>query len=68
MSLRERTAWPDIATALERLPAAILPVGATEQHGSHVGCGMDAALQLKTLIDIAKEIGDWEILHYSHLF
>jgi creatinine amidohydrolase len=24
--------------------AAILPVGATEQHGPHLGCGMDTAL------------------------
>ena len=24
--------------------SAILPVGATEQHGPHLGCGMDAVL------------------------
>lgn len=77
--------------------AAMLPVGATEQHGPHLGCGMDTviaerlcsavagqtkvpvlpvlpygcslghsrkwpgtiALQPTTLIQIAKEIGDW---------
>ena len=36
--------WPDVAEHLNRKPAAILPVGATEQHGPHMGCGMDAVL------------------------
>jgi creatinine amidohydrolase len=77
--------------------AAILPVGATEQHGIHLGCGVDAvladrlcaavaaktqvpmlpvlaygcslghsrrwpgtlAIKPMTLIELAKEIGDW---------
>jgi creatinine amidohydrolase len=77
--------------------AAILPVGATEQHGPHLGCGVDAvladklcaavaaktkvpmlpplsygcslghsrrwpgtlAIQPITLIELAKQIGDW---------
>src|ERR1700730_6724506 len=37
--------WAELSADLE--PAgrsAILPVGATEQHGPHMGCGMDAVL------------------------
>ena len=33
---------PDQLTAASQ--AAILPVGATEQHGPHMGCGMDAVI------------------------
>jgi creatinine amidohydrolase len=40
----ERT-WPEIPQDLERASlAAMLPVGATEQHGPHLGCGMDTVL------------------------
>jgi creatinine amidohydrolase len=100
--------WEEIG----RLPAqgmdtALLPVGATEQHGPHMGCGMDAeiarhlchsvaeetdaallpvlpygcsighsqrwpgtlALQPKTMIDIAKQIGDWVFASgFKHFF
>lgn len=44
MSLWEKQPWPDVAKKLNELAAAILPVGATEQHGPHMGCGMDAVL------------------------
>ena len=44
MSLLEQMPWPDVAEKLESIPAAILPIGATEQHGPHMGCGMDAVL------------------------
>lgn len=38
-------AWPELPAALEAAAfAAILPVGATEQHGPHLGCGMDWVL------------------------
>ncbi len=44
MNWSERS-WTELA---EDIPAAgkaaILPVGATEQHGPHMGCGMDAVL------------------------
>lgn len=44
MNWSERS-WAELA---EDIPAArdaaILPVGATEQHGPHMGCGMDAVL------------------------
>ncbi|MEA1835154.1 creatininase family protein [Methylobacterium durans] len=40
----ERT-WEEIPGALGAVKyAALLPVGATEQHGPHLGCGMDFAL------------------------
>src|SRR5690349_9973629 len=34
--------------------AAILPVGATEQHGPHLGCGMDAVLAELLCTEVAK--------------
>ena len=37
--------WQELPADLDRTGrAAILPVGATEQHGPHMGCGMDAVL------------------------
>jgi len=37
--------WAELSADLEAAGrAAILPVGATEQHGPHLGCGMDAVL------------------------
>lgn len=44
MSLLEQMPWPDVDLKLKAIPAAILPIGATEQHGPHMGCGMDAVL------------------------
>jgi creatinine amidohydrolase len=44
MQWSERT-WTELAGDLaESASAAILPVGATEQHGPHMGCGMDWVL------------------------
>lgn len=43
--------WRELATDIEAAShAAILPVGATEQHGPHLGCGMDTAAA-ETLCD-----------------
>lgn len=40
-----RLTWAELPETLARAQhAAILPVGATEQHGPHMGCGMDAVL------------------------
>jgi len=40
-----RTTWDEIPDKLEAANyAAILPIGATEQHGPHMGCGMDYVL------------------------
>ncbi len=44
MNKLEQMPWPDVAEKLKSIPAAILPIGATEQHGPHMGCGMDAVL------------------------
>lgn len=57
MTLWEQTAWPDIAGKLSTIPAAILPVGATEQHGPHMGCGMDAVLADKLCKAVAEKTG-----------
>jgi creatinine amidohydrolase len=44
MMWSERT-WAELPTDLKAAKgAAILPVGATEQHGPHMGCGMDTRL------------------------
>jgi creatinine amidohydrolase len=57
MSLWDQHAWPDIAKKLAETPAAILPVGATEQHGPHMGCGMDAVLADKLCKAVAQKTG-----------
>ena len=44
MNLLEQMPWLDVAAKMKVVPAAILPIGATEQHGPHMGCGMDAVL------------------------
>jgi creatinine amidohydrolase len=47
--------WPEIAALPPRgIDAAILPVGATEQHGPHLGCGMDSALAERVCADVAE--------------
>lgn len=44
MQWAERT-WTELPDDLQAVSAAaILPVGATEQHGPHLGCGMDFVL------------------------
>lgn len=35
--------------------AALLPVGATEQHGPHMGCGMDAEIAFQLCRSVAQE-------------
>lgn len=57
MNWSERS-WAELA---EDIPAAgraaILPVGATEQHGPHMGCGMDAVLADILCKAVAAETG-----------
>jgi creatinine amidohydrolase len=44
LAWNERT-WAELPGDLDAVAgAAILPVGATEQHGPHLGCGMDSVL------------------------
>lgn len=40
-----RLTWEEVGNLVAQgIDGAILPVGATEQHGPHLGCGMDAAI------------------------
>jgi creatinine amidohydrolase len=57
LNLLEKMPWPDVAETLKQIPAAILPIGATEQHGPHMGCGMDAVLADKLCKAVSKETG-----------
>ena len=50
-----RLTWPELASAIPAsCRAAILPLGATEQHGPHLGTGMDSVLA-ETL---CREVGE----------
>ena len=50
--------WSEVPGALESaMGAAILPVGATEQHGPHMGCGMDFVLADKLCREVARRTG-----------
>jgi creatinine amidohydrolase len=52
----ERT-WEEIPTDLNAAArAAILPVGATEQHGPHLGCGMDFVLADVLTREVSKHV------------
>lgn len=44
MPTLETMPWPKVAEYVKENSAAILPIGATEQHGPHMGCGMDYVL------------------------
>lgn len=47
--------WCELPADLEAVGhAAILPVGATEQHGPHLGCGMDWVLADKLCTEVAR--------------
>ena len=53
----ERT-WAELPKDLAAAgQAAILPVGATEQHGPHMACGMDAVLADKLCAEVATRTG-----------
>jgi len=50
--------WAELAHDIPAaVRAAILPVGATEQHGPHMGCGMDAVLADLLCKAVAAETG-----------
>lgn len=50
--------WPEIGAVLNLAGrAAILPVGATEQHGPHLGCGMDFVLADRLCRAVAERTG-----------
>lgn len=53
-----RMTWEEIgALPGTGVDAAILPVGATEQHGPHLGCGMDAEIAARVCRDAAAATG-----------
>ena len=48
--------WQEIAALTDAgIDAAILPVGATEQHGPHMGCGMDAEIAFQLCRAVAEK-------------
>ncbi len=50
-------AWSEIGADLAAAShAALLPVGATEQHGPHMGCGMDAVLAEKLCAAVSARV------------
>ncbi|TVP78376.1 MAG: creatininase family protein [Puniceicoccaceae bacterium] len=50
--------WPEILEMIENgSDAAILPIGATEQHGPHLGTGMDSVLANKLCAEIGQRTG-----------
>ncbi|ODN66384.1 Creatinine amidohydrolase [Methylophaga muralis] len=47
--------WEEVADAVKNgVDTALLPVGATEQHGPHMGCGMDSAIADTLCREVAK--------------
>ncbi len=53
----ERT-WEELPADLASVAAAaILPIGATEQHGPHLGCGMDFVLADRLCRDVSTATG-----------
>jgi creatinine amidohydrolase len=56
--LWSRRTWAELAHDLAAVGhCAMLPVGATEQHGPHMGCGMDAVLADKLCAAVAERTG-----------
>ncbi|MGB0665002.1 MAG: creatininase family protein [Pontibacterium sp.] len=52
----QQMTWPEVADAVKSgIDTAILPVGATEQHGPHLGCGMDTAIAHRLCQDAAAQ-------------
>ena len=50
--------WPEILDTInEGCDAAILPLGATEQHGPHLGTGMDSILADRLCATVAERVG-----------
>ncbi|MGB1091609.1 MAG: creatininase family protein [Oceanobacter sp.] len=48
--------WEEVAEAVQSgVQTAILPIGATEQHGPHMGCGMDTSIAHTLCADAAAQ-------------
>lgn len=49
--------WPEISKVIEGgCDAVILPLGATEQHGPHLGTGMDSVLAENLCIEVGRRV------------
>jgi creatinine amidohydrolase len=54
----EQRTWTELTHDLAKTHgSAILPVGVTEQHGPHMGCGMDAVLAERLCAAVAERVG-----------
>lgn len=50
--------WEEVGALIDSgMDGAILPVGATEQHGPHMGCGMDAEIAQRLCAAVAQRTG-----------
>ncbi len=50
--------WEEVSRLVANgMNGAILPVGATEQHGPHLGCGMDSEIAAQLCRDVAQKSG-----------
>lgn len=55
MNLWHQMTWEEIGQLTESgMDAAFLPVGATEQHGPHLGCGMDSEIAKRLSQQVAE--------------
>lgn len=49
--------WPDFAEKVKENAAVFVPLGATEQHGPHMGLGVDVVLPSAVCARVAKNVG-----------
>jgi creatinine amidohydrolase len=50
--------WEEVGRLVQQgVDVALLPVGATEQHGPHMGCGMDAEIAAQLVRTVAEKTG-----------
>jgi len=53
-----RLTWEEVGSLPQQgMDTAMLPVGATEQHGPHMGCGMDAEIAARLCSSVAEQTG-----------
>ena len=58
MNSWHKMSWAEIGELIQAgMDTAILPVGATEQHGPHMGCGMDAEIAGQLCQAVAEKTG-----------
>ena len=58
MNAWHQLTWEEIGRLPQQgMDTALLPVGATEQHGPHMGCGMDAEIAFQLCRATAADTG-----------